>query len=251
MGDQPLIRWDWIARNWDDPVGTRLLEHIQLALVPILIGLLIAVPLGVVCARWRWLYPSVFTGVNILYAVPSIALFFLLLPYTGFTQWTAIIPLSLYTLAILVPNVVDGLYQVPQHVRQAAIAMGFSPLRRLIQVELPIALPVAIAGLRVAAVATISMVSVASLVGLGGLGQLILTDGFRRQFPTPIIVGIVLSVLLAFLVDGLLVLMQRLLTPWTRGSERAARRTSAARREAGAGTTAPATDTGSRRAEAT
>lgn len=224
MGEQPLIRWDWIADNLADPIGTRLLEHLRLSLTPVLIGLLVAVVAGVACARWRWVYPPVFTGVNILYAVPSIALFFLLLPYTGFSPWTAIIPLSLYTLAILVPNVVDGLRQVPDHVRQAAEAMGFSPLRRLLHVELPIALPVIIAGLRVAAVATISMVSVASLVGLGGLGQLILTDGFRRQFPTPIVVGIVLSVLLAFLVDGLLVLAQRLLTPWTRGREAPGRR---------------------------
>ncbi|TDQ53590.1 ABC transporter permease [Actinorugispora endophytica] len=231
MGDQPLVRWDWITGNLVDPIGTRLLEHLQLSLSPILIGLLLAVVLGVACARWRWLYPPVFTGVNVLYAVPSIALFFLLLPYTGFGPWTAIIPLSLYTLAILVPNVVDGLGQVPDHVRQAAVAMGFSPLRRLVQVEFPIALPVVIAGLRVAAVATISMVSVASLVGLGGLGQLILTDGFRRQFTTPIVVGITLSVLLAFLVDGVLVLAQRLLTPWTRDHGAAAGRGSARRGE--------------------
>ncbi|GAA3750906.1 osmoprotectant transport system permease protein [Spinactinospora alkalitolerans] len=219
MGDQPLVRWDWIIDNIGDPIGTRLLEHLQLSLTPILLGLLIALPVGIACARWRSLYPPVFTGVNVIYAIPSIALFFLLLPYTSFSPWTAIIPLALYTLAILVPNVVDGLNQVPDHVRQAATAMGFGPLRRLVQVELPVAVPVIIAGLRIAAVATISMVSIASLVGLGGLGQLILTDGFRRQFSTPIVVGIVLSVVLAFLVDGLLVLLQRRLTPWTRGRE--------------------------------
>ncbi|GAB3207995.1 ABC transporter permease [Marinactinospora thermotolerans] len=223
MNGAPLIDWDWITRNLDDPIGTRLLEHLYLSFAPLLLGLLLALPLGIACARWRPLYPPVFTGVNVLYAIPSIALFFLLLPYTGFSAWTAIIPLGLYTLAILVPNVVSGLAQVPDHVRQAAVAMGFGPLRRLIQVELPVALPVIVAGLRIAAVATISMVSVASLVGIGGLGQLILTEGFRRQFPTPIVVGIVLSVALAFVVDGLLVLAQRALTPWTRDRDPVAR----------------------------
>ncbi|RCV48533.1 ABC transporter permease [Marinitenerispora sediminis] len=235
MGDQPLVRWDWIASHLVDPIGTRLLEHLQLSITPILLGLLLALPLGVACVRWRALYPPVFTTVNILYAIPSIALFFLLLPYTSFSAWTAIIPLTVYTLAVLVPNVVDGLNQVPDHVRQAAEAMGFGPLRRLVQVELPVALPVVIAGLRVAAVATISMVSVASLVGLGGLGQLILTEGFRRQFPTPIVVGIVLSVALAFLVDGLLVLLQRWWTPWTPRPARAGGRN---RRSAAASTAA-------------
>ncbi|MDA8371954.1 MAG: ABC transporter permease [Nocardiopsaceae bacterium] len=211
--------WDWTAANLDDPIGPKLLEHAQLSFTSVLLGLLIALPLGLAGARWRPLYPPMLTGVNVLYAVPSLALFFLLLPYTGFSPWTAIIPLALYTLAILVPNVVDGLNQVPDHVRQAAAAMGFGPLRRLLQVELPIALPVIVAGLRVASVATISMVSVASLVGLGGLGQLILTHGFKRNFPAPVIVGIILSVALAFLADAVLVALQRWLTPWARGRE--------------------------------
>lgn len=225
MGDGPLIRWDWIARNWDTKVLASLIEHLQLSLIPLAFGLAVALLLGIASARWPRLYPSVLTSVNIVYAVPSLALFFLLLPYTGFSLWTAIIPLTLYSLAILVPNVVDGLNQVPDHVRKAATAMGYSPLRRLLTVELPVAVPVLIAGLRVAAVATISMVSVAALVGLGGLGQLILTDGFRRQFPTPIIVGITLTVVLAFAMDALLVLIQRWLTPWTRDTRRARART--------------------------
>ncbi|GAA2006259.1 hypothetical protein GCM10009799_37210 [Nocardiopsis rhodophaea] len=206
----------WTCDNFATIVWPRLVEHTLLSYAPILLGLALALPIGVASARWRRLYPPVLTGVNVLYAIPSIALFFLMLPYTGFSLWTAIIPLTLYTLTILVPNVVDGLNQVPDHVRQAAVAMGFGPLRRLLQVELRIAIPVVIAGLRVAAVATISMVSVASLVGLGGLGQLILSEGFKRQFPAPIIVGVVLSVALAFLTDALLVLLQYLLTPWTR-----------------------------------
>ncbi len=229
--------WDWIARvadwgaaNWSHPgepdrgIRPRLLQHMRLSYLSILIGLAVALPLGLACARWRRLYPPVLTGVNVLYAVPSIALFFLMLPYTGFSDWTAVVPLALYTLVILLPNVVDGLRQVPDHVRQAAVAMGFGPLRRLVYVETPVAVPVIIAGLRVASVATISMVSVASLVGLGGLGQLILSDGFRRQFDAPIVVGIVLTVALALATDAVLVLAQRLLTPWTRRDRGAARR---------------------------
>ncbi|MFE6389545.1 ABC transporter permease [Nocardiopsis dassonvillei] len=220
--------WDWVVRvvdwgveNWSHPgdpdrgVLPRLTEHMRLSYLSILIGLAVALPLGLACARWKPLYPPVLTGVNVLYAVPSIALFFLMLPYTGFSDWTAVVPLALYTLVILLPNVVDGLRQVPDHVRQAAVAMGFGPLRRLLYVEMPVAVPVVIAGLRVASVATISMVSVASLVGLGGLGRLILSEGFRRQFDAPIVVGIVLTVALAFVTDAVLVLAQRLLTPWS------------------------------------
>ncbi|MGW9351438.1 osmoprotectant transport system permease protein [Nocardiopsis flavescens] len=233
--------WDWAAANWyypDEPgrgIRPRLIEHIRLSYASIAIGLLLAVPLGLACVRWKPLYPPLLTGVNVLYAVPSIALFFLLLPYTGFSDWTAIVPLAVYTLVILLPNVVDGLHQVPDHVRQAAVAMGFGPLRRLVRVETPVALPVIIAGLRVASVATISMVSVASLVGLGGLGRLILSDGFRRQFDAPIVVGVVLVVLLAFATDALLVLAQRLLTPWAR---RDRPRTGSVRRRRAAATAA-------------
>lgn len=211
---------DWAVADWSHPgdpnrgILPRLLEHMRLAYGSILIGLIIALPLGLACVRWRPVYPPVLTGVNVLYAVPSIALFFLMLPYTGFSDWTAVVPLALYTLVILLPNVVDGLRQVPEHVRQAAVAMGFGPLRRLVFVETPVAVPVIIAGLRVASVATISMVSVASLVGLGGLGQLIVSEGFRRQFDAPIVVGIVLIVLLALATDAVLVIAQRLLTPW-------------------------------------
>ncbi|SIO86739.1 ABC transporter permease [Nocardiopsis sp. JB363] len=229
---------DWAVGDWSHPgepdrgILARLVEHMRLSYVSILIGLVIALPLGVACVRWSPVYPPVLTGVNVLYAVPSIALFFLMLPYTGFSDWTAIIPLALYTLVILLPNVVDGLRQVPEHVRQAAVAMGFGPMRRLVFVELPVAVPVIIAGLRVASVATISMVSVASLVGLGGLGQLIVSEGFRRRFDDPIVVGIVLTVVLALVTDALLVIAQRLLTPWAHAGKGLLARKRAARAEA-------------------
>ena len=218
---EPLIRWNWIAdhlQDFADMTG----QHLYLALMPIVLGLVISIPLGVASVRWGWLYPPVFAGANLLYAIPSLALFMLMLDLTGLdSSLTAIIPLTVYTLAVLVPNVVDGLRQVPQPVRQAATAMGFGTWRRLIQVELPIAVPVIMAGLRVATVSSISLVSVAVLVGQGGLGQLF-TDGAQREFPTPIIAGIVLTIALAFIADLVLVTAQRLLTPWARTRKGAA-----------------------------
>jgi osmoprotectant transport system permease protein len=214
------LNWDWIARNLDD-IGAALGEHIYLSVVPVLWGLLIALPLGLLCVRYPRLYPGVLATTSILYAVPSLALFVILLDFTGLTPATVIVPLTIYTLAVLVPNVVDGLAAVPDHVRQAAVAMGFGGLRRLVQVELPIAVPVIMAGLRVATVANISLVSVGALVGIGGLGGLF-TDGFRRDFPTPIIVGIVLTIVLAVIADVLLVGLEWLLTPWQRARGRTA-----------------------------
>ncbi|MCD0448240.1 ABC transporter permease [Actinocorallia sp. API 0066] len=210
---EPLVRWDWIASHIE-LFGDLTVEHLKLSLLPILFGLLIAVPLGVLCARWGWLYPPVLTIANILYAVPSLALFLVLLDFTGLTIWTVVIPLTLYTLSVLVPNVVDGLRQVPEQTRQAAVAMGYTPLRRLVAVELPIAVPVIMAGVRVATVSNISLVSVGALIGIGGLGRLF-KDGFDLQFTTPVFAGIVLIIALAVLFDFALVLLQRLLTPWT------------------------------------
>ncbi|WP_233510531.1 ABC transporter permease [Actinomadura craniellae] len=212
--DEPLIRWDWLARNADD-IGGMLADHVYLSVVPVVIGLVIALPVGLACARWRWIYPPVLAVTSLLYALPAIALFVVLIAFTGLSHTTVMIPLALYTLSVLVPGVVDGLRAVPDHVRQAAVAMGFGPLRRLVQVELPIAVPVVMAGLRVATVSNISLVSVGALIGIGGLGELF-TDGFNRDFPTPIIAGVVLTILLAVAADGLLILVQRLLTPWSR-----------------------------------
>lgn len=213
--DEPLIRWDWIGRNWP-MIWDLLVDNTVMALLPALFGLLIAVPVGVACARWRFLYQPASGVLNVVYALPSLAVFIVLIPITGLAERaTVIIPLTCYALAVLVPAVVDGLGSVPGHVRQAAEAMGFGPLRRLLQVELPIAVPVVLAGLRVATVSSISLVSVGALIGRGGLGGLFIT-GWQLRFPTPIIVGIVLVVLLAVVADGLLVLAQRLLTPWAR-----------------------------------
>ncbi|MEU7896123.1 ABC transporter permease subunit [Nonomuraea sp. NPDC049152] len=216
---QPLFRWSWVESNWnsDSPnsIVNLLQAHVVMSLVPVLLGLLVAVPLGLACVRWRFLYQPTAGIMNVIYALPSLPLFMLLIPETGLTQLTVIIPLTFYALAVLVPAVVDGLGAVPDHVRQSAVAMGFTPLRRLVQVELPIAVPVVLAGLRVVTVSSISLVSVGALIGQGGLGNLF-TDAFQRDFYTPAIAGIVLIVLLALVGDGIVLTAQRLLTPWVR-----------------------------------
>jgi osmoprotectant transport system permease protein len=199
-------------------------QNAYLGLVPVLIGLLVSLPLGVLCVRFGWLYPPVLGLISVLYALPGLALFVVLIAYTGLTDTTVMIPLGIYSLAAIFPSVVDGLKSVPEPVRQAAVAMGFGTWRRLITVELPIAVPVIIAGLRVATVSSISLVSVGGLIGIGGLGYLFI-DGEQRDFPTEIIWGIVLIVVLALVADTVLVAARRVLTPWQRGTSRAARST--------------------------
>ena len=213
--EEPLVRWGWIGDHLGG-LGHYTGVHLELGLLPVLFGLIISVPLGILCHRWRWLYPPTLTAANILYSIPSLALFMIFVRYTGLTEQTVIIPLTLYTLSVLVPNVVDGLASVPEPVRQAATAMGFSAVRRVVQVELPIAVPVVVAGVRVAAVSSISLVAVGQLIGQGGLGYYI-TRGLQLDFPTPIVTATVLIMLLALATDAVLVLAQRLLTPWARG----------------------------------
>ncbi|WP_432866287.1 ABC transporter permease [Microbispora rosea] len=219
MSDEPLVRWDWIARNWANggptAISALLENHVVMAFLPVLFGLVVALPLGLACVRWRWLYQPTAALMNVTYSLPSLVLFSIFLSITGLTRSTVVVPLTFFALAVLIPAVVDGLASVPDAVRQSAVAMGFRPARRLLRVELPVAVPVVLAGLRVATVSSISLVSVGALIGQGGLGNLFI-DGWQRQFYTPITVGIVLIVLLAVLADGLLVLAQRLLTPWSR-----------------------------------
>ncbi|NEA26280.1 ABC transporter permease [Actinomadura bangladeshensis] len=208
------IDWGWIGEHTDS-LGEHAVLHLRLALLPVLFGLLISLPLGVACRRWGWLYPPALTLANIMYAIPSLALFMLFIDYTGLNPSTVMIPLTLYSLSVLVPNVVDGLASVSDPVRQAATAMGFGPLRRLLQVELPIAVPIVIAGTRVAAVSSISLVAVGQLIGQGGLGADIIR-GYQLQFQTQIVAATALIILLALATDAILVLVQRVLTPWAR-----------------------------------
>ena len=209
---QPWVDWSWVADH-QDLILQRLREHIELTVLAVGIGILIAIPLTIVSRRWRGLYPVVLTSTGILYTIPSLALFTLLLPWTGLTETTALIGLVSYTLLILVRNAVAGLDAVPDDVREAAAGMGLTPRRMLVSIELPLAMPAIMAGIRLAVVTTVGLVTVAALIGHGGLGHLIL-DGLNRRFRTPLVVGSVLSVALAVLADLLLLGAQRVMTPW-------------------------------------
>ena len=204
-----------------DAVLAALQQHIVLALLPVLIGLAIALPLGYVAHRFRWLYLPLMGVGSTLYAVPSIALF-VFLPVVLDTKIldpvNIVVALSIYTLALLMRTVVDGLTSVPLAVTQAATAVGYRRLGLLLRVELPLAVPVILAGVRVATVSNVSLVSVGALLGVGGLGALF-TDGLQRDYLAPILVGIVLSLLLALVLDTFIVGVQRVLTPWVRAGE--------------------------------
>lgn len=206
------MRWDWVSTHLDD-IGSATREHVMFTLTATLIGLAISFPLALAARHWRWLATPVLSASGILYTIPSLALFGLLTPWTGLSRTTAIIGLVTYTLLILIRNIVTGLDGVAPEVREAATAMGFGPLRRLLRIELPLAAPVIVAGVRIATVTTIGLVTVTAYIGQGGLGRLIL-DGLTRDFRTPLVVGSVLSVALAVVADVGLAALQRRLTPW-------------------------------------
>ena len=209
-----LIRWSWIGDHLDD-IRDDLLQHVQLTGLALLFGLLLAFPLALAAVRWPRLYGPILGLTGILFTIPSLALFILLIPFTGLSTSTSLIGLTMYTLLILIRNIVEGLRGVDRDVREAAEAMGYTRARQLFQVELPLALPVIMAGVRIATVTTIGLVTITALIGQGGLGRLFI-DGFTLNFTTPIVVGIVLSALLAFAADLLLVGVQHWLTPWAR-----------------------------------
>ena len=194
--------------------GGLVLWHLQLALIPVLFGLLIALPLGQLCVRFRWLYGPMLGISTVFYALPSLAFFVVLINWTGQSDTTVEIPLTVYTLVVLIPAIVDGVRSVPDETHAAATAMGFGPIRRYLQVELPIAVPAIVAGLRVAIVSSISLVSVGALIGnQGALGNL-LADASQYHRPLLAWNSVLTTAVLAILLDGLLVLLRRLLTPW-------------------------------------
>ncbi|HJQ07597.1 MAG TPA: ABC transporter permease [Nocardioides sp.] len=193
-------------------------RHIVLAGLPLVIGLVIAIPLGWLAKRYRFLYPPLIIGTGLLYTIPSLALFILMPLVIGtriLDPLNVIVAMTIYTVALLVRTVADGLSAVPDSVNQAATAMGFKRVRRLFMVELPLAVPVIAAGLRVAAVSNVSIVSVAAIIGVPQLGSLF-TDGFRLNYTDPIVVGIIACVLLALLFDLTIIGATRLITPWQR-----------------------------------
>ena len=211
---EPFIRFDWIVDNLDG-IGQRIGEHLVMVVAAIGIGFAVSFGLALLARRFRRMYGPILAVTGTLYAIPSLALFVLLIPLTGLTLTTGIIALVLYTLLILVRNIVVALDGVPPDVIEAANGMGFSPSQRFWRVELPIATPVIIAGLRIATVTTIGLVAVTTFIGLGGLGYLIINSGIRRFFPTSIYVGVLLCVVLAVVADLGLAWLQRRLTPWT------------------------------------
>jgi osmoprotectant transport system permease protein len=197
-------------------------SHTWLSVLPVVIGLLVALPIGWLAQRYRWVYPPVVSVTGLLYTIPSIALFLIMPTLLGtriLDPLNVVISLSVYTVALLVRVVADGLAAVPEVVAQSATAMGLTRFQRLRQVELPLAVPVIAAGLRVATVANVSLVAIAGTIGIPELGQLFVT-GFQLSvngpYYPPIVLGIVLCVLLALVLDGLIVLGTRLLTPWQR-----------------------------------
>ena len=212
---QPWVDWGWVADH-GDLIGELVREHAELTLLAVVLGFAISFPLAVVARRWRRLASPVLGLTGALYTIPSLALFALLVPWTGLSRTTALVGLTSYTLLVLVRNTMAGLDGVAEEVKEAATGMGYGRPRRLLTVELPLALPVIVAGVRIATVTTVGLVTVAAFVGHGGLGQLIL-DGLNRDFRTPLVVGSTLSVALAAAADVVLVAVQRRLAPWARG----------------------------------
>jgi osmoprotectant transport system permease protein len=212
---QPWIDWTWVRQN-PGLIWSAVVQHIDLTLIAVGIGLVISLPLALVVWRWRRWETPIYGLEGVLFAIPSLALFAFLIPITGLSKTTAEIGLVSYTLLILTRNIVTGLRGVPAEVRDAAVGLGYSPGRRLLLVDLPLAVPTIIAGVRIAVVTTIGLVTIASLIGAGGgLGYLI-QQGQQNDFKTQVVLGCLLSVLLAAILDGILVGLQRLVTPWAR-----------------------------------
>jgi osmoprotectant transport system permease protein len=210
----------WISRNWSSVLWPALLQHIVLTLIAVSIGFVISTGLALLAYRRRWVERPVLIVTSVLYTIPSLALFELLEPIPGFglSRTTAEVALVSYTLLIMFRNTLTGLREVPAEVRDAAAGMGMGPAQSLLRVEMPLAFPAIIAGLRIATVTVISLATVASLIDNEGLGAPILTAISNEVFKTELIAAGGLAVLLALAADGLLVLLQRRLTPWARAA---------------------------------
>ena len=209
--------WNYFRNNQSDVLHW-LWNNAWLAGVPLVVGFLLALPIGYLASRYRWIYPPTVTATGLLYTIPSLALF-ILLPGVLHTKilnpLNVAVALTIYTLALLVRVVADALHAVPEEARNTATAMGYTPGQRLLGVELPLAVPVIAAGLRVAAVSNVSLVSVAAIIGVPQLGQLF-TAGFQTFSNAPILLGLILVILLAFAFDAVILLIARALTPWQR-----------------------------------
>lgn len=212
----PIMRWEWLflRERTPDQLRELTIQHLKLTLIPMTIGIVIATGLTLVARKLRWTLTPITVFTSFLYTIPSFALFGILRTLTTNFQ-AAVIALTSYSLLVLVRNFVAGLDAVPRHILDAADGLGMGPLRRLVAVEIPLALPVIFTGIRVATVTIVGLVAVSSIIQLGGLGSLIF-DGYQGLFSTEIVVGTVLSILLATLIDLFLDRVGRLLTPWAR-----------------------------------
>ena len=210
---EPLFRLDWVLEHLDT-LAQRIGEHLLVTVIAVVAGFVISFALALAVRRWPRIYGPILAVSGILYAIPSIALFVLFIPITGLSLLTVEIALVSYTLVILVRNIVTGLREVPPEVIEAARGMGYTDRQRLWRVELPIAMPIIVAGLRIATVTTIGLVTIATLIGMGGLGYLIVNIGIQRRFPTATLTGVIVVVLLATVIDLGFQALQRRLTPW-------------------------------------
>ena len=211
------LDWAWIERNLP-MIGSLLVEHIILAVLPVLIALVISLPLGYMISKTKRAANVILAFLGVIYSIPSLALFVMMPLILGtkiLNPINIVVALAIYSTALLIRSVVDGLRSVSPSVRQSATAVGYGWLRRLFRVELPLAMPVIFAGLRVVTVSNIALVSVAVLVGSGALGKLF-DLGFGSYFYTPIIVALVLMLILSLIFDALILLIQRGALPWLR-----------------------------------
>lgn len=214
---QQLIDFSWIGDHLGQ-IAERIGQHLELTILPVAIGFLIALVLSIWAVRQPIVYGPITAVTGVLYTIPSLAAFAVLIPITGLSLVSALIPLVSYTLLILVRSIVAGFRGVPPEVLEAAEGMGYTRTQRLIRVEFPLAVPMMIAGLRLATVTAIGLATVASIIGgdtFGGLGQLI-TEGLQTFFPTKYLLGAALSVVLAVSADVLFVQVERWITPWAR-----------------------------------
>jgi osmoprotectant transport system permease protein len=214
QASDPIIDWGWIGGHLDD-MWAATMEHVTLTAIAIVVGIALASGLTLVALRWRRTYAPITWVTGILYTIPSLALFTFLVPVFGLSLLTAEVALVSYTLLILVRNFVAGIDNVPDAVIEASRGMGMTERQTLLGVQLPLAVPTIIAGIRIATVTTIGLVTVTVLIGQGGYGVFILR-GIRRQFLTEALVGTMLSVIMAVVVDAALVALERWATPWSR-----------------------------------
>ncbi|MFN8051804.1 MAG: ABC transporter permease [Acidimicrobiales bacterium] len=217
--DEPLIRWDWLGSHVDELLQ-RTGQHALLTAIAFFAGLVIASALAAISRRWRWTSTPITTLTTVLYTIPSVALFAALIPWLGTGLSVPAVALTTYSLVVLTPFLIVAFDEVDRATLDAADAMGMTRRQRLVLVELPLALPSIVAGLRVTAVTIIGLVTVGGLFGLGGFGNLI-DDGLTRDFPTLIVVGVVASIALALVVDALLVGVGALVSPWQRSVRKA------------------------------